>query len=282
MGRIILALVIIAMLICVVGVWISYNWITVSYFEVSCGKIISPFRIVLISDLHDHRFGDNQEKLTAKIRKQSPDLIIMDGDMINRDSENADTAVNLVRILSETAPVCYSFGNHEYYYMEAGHTDLKKHLEEAQAVVPDRQIVDIEVKGNRIRLGGLYEYGFKTDMQSEEKNRQVISYLKKYVDTDRYLIMCAHRPESFFGEEGGARWGIDLVLSGHLHGGQVILPGIGGIYNTQEGFLPEYDFGHYRSGDGDIIITRGLGTNRKALPRFNNPPEIAVVDVLPE
>ena len=79
--------------------------------------------MVLISDLHDHQFGRNNEKLAEKIQEQSPDLIIIDGDMINDDSENADTAVEVVHALKEIAPVYYSYGNHEYAYMEAGHTD---------------------------------------------------------------------------------------------------------------------------------------------------------------
>ena len=81
------------------------------------------------------------------------------------------------------------------------------------------------MNGNPIRLGGLYEYGFETSMQSEEENERAVSYLEEYTDTDRYLIMCAHRPESFYPWDCADTWEIDLVLSGHLHGGQVIIPG---------------------------------------------------------
>lgn len=76
--------------------------------------------------------------------------------------------------------------------------------------------------------------------------------------------------------------GLDLVLSVHLHGGQVIIPGQGGLYNSLDGFFEEYDYSKYKLGDSDMIITRGLGSNPKILPRFNNSPEIAVVDVDPE
>lgn len=277
--KIVLAVFIILILACLVSIWISYNWLTVTDFTVTSDKITSPFRIVLISDLHDHSFGDGNEKLTEKILEQSPDLIIIDGDMINGDSENADTAVEVVRALKDIAPIYYSFGNHEYYYMEAGHEDLQAELEAAGAIVLNYQNVDIDVKGNPIRLGGLYEYGFETGMQSEEENARAVPYLEKYTDTDRYLIMCAHRPESFYPWDMADQWGIDLVLSGHLHGGQVIIPGVGGLYNSLDGFFPKFDYGQYKLGNSDMIITRGLGSNPKKLPRFNNPPEIVVVDV---
>ena len=282
MKKIIKRLVIILFILilaCLASIWISYNWLTVTHFTVRSSKISEPFRIVLVSDLHEHQFGRDNEKLAVKIREQSPDLIIIDGDMINGDSENADTAVELVRALKETAPVYYSFGNHEYSYMEAGHEDLTEELEAAGAVVLNYQSIDIDVKGNPVRLGGLYEYGFETGMQSEEENERAIPYLEEYADTDRYLIMCAHRPESFYPWDMADQWGIDLVLSGHLHGGQVIIPGVGGLYNSLDGFFPKFDYGQYKLGDSDMVITRGLGSNPKMLPRFNNPPEIAVVEV---
>lgn len=282
MKKIIKRLVIILFILilaCLASIWVSYNWLTVTHFTVRSSKISEPFRIVLVSDLHEHQFGRDNEKLAEKIREQSPDLIIIDGDMINGDSENADTAVELVRALKETAPVYYSFGNHEYSYMEAGHEDLTEELEAAGAVVLNYQSIDIDVKGNQIRLGGLYEYGFETGMQSEEENERAIPYLEEYADTDRYLIMCAHRPESFYPWDMADQWGIDLVLSGHLHGGQVIIPGVGGLYNSLDGFFPKFDYGQYKLGDSDMVITRGLGSNPKMLPRFNNPPEIAVVEV---
>ena len=282
MKKIIKRLVIILFILilaCLASIWVSYNWLTVTLFTVWSSKISEPFRIVLVSDLHEHQFGRDNEKLAEKIREQSPDLIIIDGDMINGDSENADTAVELVRALKETAPVYYSFGNHEYSYMEAGHGDLTEELEAAGAVVLNYQSIDIDIKGNPVRLGGLYEYGFETGMQSEEENERAVPYLEEYADTDRYLIMCAHRPESFYPWDMADQWGIDLVLSGHLHGGQVIIPGVGGLYNSLDGFFPKFDYGQYKLGDSDMAITRGLGSNPKMLPRFNNPPEIAVVEV---
>lgn len=100
--------------------------------------------------------------------------------------------------LTEVAPVYYSYGSHEYYYIEAGHTDLQDDLEKAGATVLNYKSVNLEIKGNSIRLGGLYQYGFNTSMQTKVENQKATSYLEDYADTDRYLIMCAHRPESFY------------------------------------------------------------------------------------
>ena len=280
--KVLFLVLLILILLCLIDIWISYNWLTVSNFTVTSSKISEPFRIVLISDLHNHEFGSSNAKLVERIQEQSPDLVIIDGDMINGNSENDNVAVEVVRALSETAPVYYSLGNHEYDYIDAGHEELTEDLEEAGAVVLNYQSLDAEVNGNPIRLGGLYEYGFETSMQSEKENERAVSYLEEYTDTDRYLIMCAHRPESFYPWDYADTWGIDLVLSGHLHGGQVIIPGLGGLYNSLDGFFAEYDYGQYKLGGSDMIITRGLGSNPKILPRFNNPPEIAVVDVMPE
>lgn len=280
--KVLLAFLLVLTVLCGISIWYSYHWLTVSYFTVTDEKITEQFRIVLLSDLHDHHFGDENKDLIDMVQEQSPDLIVLDGDMINGDSESDETAVELVCSLSTVAPVYYSYGNHEYYYIEASHDDLKENLEAAGAIVLNYQSVDIEINGNPIRLGGLYEYGFETGMQSEEENERVIPYLEDFVDTDRYLIMCAHRPESFYCWDYADTWGLDLVLSGHLHGGQVIVPGLGGLYSDLEGFFPRHDYGQYKLGESDMVITRGLSSNPKILPRFNNPPEIAVVDVKPE
>lgn len=267
---------------CAISVWLSYHCLTVSNFSVYNAQIKEPFRIVCISDLHEHEFGVSNTKLVSEIQEQSPDLIILVGDMLNEDSPDSHVATELITQLRKVAPVYYSLGNHEYAYMEAKTSNLLAELEVAGAELLDYQIYDIEISGNKIRLGGLYEYGFSTPMQSEEENASAVSYLEAFTDTDCYTIICPHRPESLYCWQWLERWGIDLQLSGHLHGGQVILPFVGGVYSTLEEWFPTYDYGQFRFGNSTMIITRGLSSNLKALPRFNNPPEIVVVDVMPE
>ena len=264
-------------------VWLSYNYLTVKEFKVSSDKIISSIRIVLVSDLHDHVFGDHNSRLIEKIVEQEPDIIILDGDMINSDSVDSHVVVDLILGLVDRAPVYYSLGNHEMSYMRNGHPELLKELEEAGAVVLNQKIEDIRIKGSRIQLGGIYEYAFDTPMQDDKSNEIAISYMETYAleaEEGEYLLMCAPRPERVYCfNYADELWGLDLVLSGHLHGGQVILPFIGGLYSSMENFFPKYDYGEYEIGDCIMIITRGLSSNQKLLPRFNNPPEIVVIDL---
>lgn len=264
------------------SIWLSYNWLTVSHFMVKNARIDNPIRIAFVSDLHEHEFGEKNYKLVNKMKEQKPDLILLDGDIINADSKDSHVAIDLIKRLKMIAPVYYSLGNHEYEYMENGKTNLIDQLKEAGANVLNYGIFDLKIKGNNIRMGGIYEYGFETSMQTEEENKKAVSYMKKFTNTERYLIMCAHRPESFYCWDFADKWELDLVLSGHLHGGQVIIPVLGGLYSPLEGFFPKYDYGEYDIGHCKMMITRGLSSNKKVLPRFNNPPEIAVVDIKPD
>ncbi len=272
------------LLICMVSVWASYNILTVSRFVLPSDKINSSFRIVMIADLHDHTFGRQNTSLVKKIAREQPDVICMVGDMINSSSYSDEIAVGLVEQLKEYAPVYYSMGNHELKYISEGHDRnvLFDHIQKAGAVVIDRTFEDIEVNGNLIRIGGMYEYGFKTSMQSDQANEAALKFLDEYLDTDRYMIMCAHVPGAFASWDYAGKYGIDLVLSGHLHGGQVIVPGVGGLYSQLEGFWPRIDYGQYDLSGADMIVTRGLSSNHKKLPRFNNLPEICVIDLIPE
>lgn len=274
---------------CCVSIWISYNLLTVTRYRIESSKVNTPFRVVLLADLHDHRFGNENEALVDKVSEQQPDLIILDGDMVNRDSADADICLQLIRDLETEnpgVPLIFAMGNHELDYIQAGHPDLMKELMQAGAVIADQNTCRMMIGDNNLLLGGLYKYGFETEMQKEEDNASMLAYrnLWNASSGDAFCIMCSHRPESFYCWNTADLWNVDLIVSGHDHGGQVILPFVGGLYSSLEGFFPRYDFGlFYLGAEKNIpfIITRGLSSNRKKLPRFNNPPEITVIDIEP-
>ena len=229
-----------------ISLWVSVNFLTVREFTAEIGAD-HPVRTVVISDLHDHKFGEDNEKLAEKIREIAPDLIFMDGDMLNGESENAEVPVTLIRELKDTAPIYYALGNHEIDYMENGHPELTEELEAAGAVVLDKEYVDVEVDGIQIRLGGMYDYAFGLNGNNDASAApdDTRSFLEDFQNTDRLKIMLAHRPDSFIFGDASKVWDVDLVISGHNHGGQVVLPFLGGLYGGDQGFFPEYVHGMY-------------------------------------
>lgn len=263
------------------SLWISANYLKVNDFSADFKRGSGQIRAVVISDLHDHQFGTQNEKLVKKIKEQQPDLILMDGDMLNNTSDNSDIPTGLIRSLAEVAPVYYAFGNHENDYMEQGHKELTEELTAAGAVVLDKTYVDLDVNGLQIRLGGMYDYAFGLNGNNDALSapQDTLSFLNEFQNTDRLKIMLAHRPDSFIFGDASKVWDIDLVISGHNHGGQIVLPFLGGIYGGDQGWFPEYVHGMYEKDQIRLFVTSGLGTQKEKLPRFNNPPEIAVLTI---
>ena len=210
------------------SLWISTNHIVIREYTADTGKSAEGFRAVVISDLHDHRFGGDNEELAEKIRDTDPDIIIMDGDILNAESGDSSVPLELIGLLRDTAPIYYALGNHEISYMENGHSDLREELESAGAVVLD----------------------------------------KNYVDIDSFI----------FGDASKG-WDVDLVISGHNHGGQVVRPFLGGLYGGDQGWFPEYVHGMYQKDNILLFETSGLGSDKQKLPRFHNPPEVAVLTI---
>ena len=191
----------------------------------------------------------------------------------------------MIRQLTDAAPVYYSMGNQEMEF-EKTHPGLRQHIVEAGAVLLDEDYVDIEIGGQQIRLGGMYNYAFGDDgnghMVKDLMDPHTRAFLEDFQNTDRYKIMMAHRPDSFIFSDAYDTWDIDLVVSGHLHGGQVTIPFVGGLYAGDQGWFPEYDYGLYHfNAVKNMIITRGLGSGKENLPRFNNIPEIVEIDLIP-
>lgn len=262
--------------------WISSNYIVIRNFTTVIskenGKMI---RAVIISDLHDHEFGSNNKNLVEKIVETDPDVIFMDGDMLNENSEDSSVPCDLIEQVKDVAPVYYALGNHENAYISNGHPELISQLEESGAVVLDKTYVDIDVDRAQIRLGGMYEYAFGLNGNNEAMAASAdrIAFLQDFQNTDRLKIMLSHRPDSFIFGDASKVWDVDIVISGHDHGGQVVLPFLGGVFGGDQGYFPEYVHGLYEKDNFQIFITSGLGSNKQKLPRFNNPPEIAVLNI---
>ena len=256
--------------------------VTVVRYEVET-ELEEAVRIVQLTDLHSKVFGEQNDLLVGLVAEAEPDLILMTGDMVDWDAENADAACALVRALARIAPVYYGYGNHEYAWMEANGESLTPVLEEAGAIVLDVAYDDIEVNGQPLRIGGYHGYYRQPGMyvmMAEEQQRQ-LDFCNDFENTQRYKLLLCHIPTAWLD------WGymndcpVDLVLSGHYHGGQVRLPLIGGLYAPYVGLLPEFTEGMFEGEQATCILSTGLGSSL-GLPRINNLPQIVVVELAAE
>lgn len=283
--KIVLTLVGIVLLLTGIYSWYSskYGLIT-TYYEISTEKLNESLRIVQLTDLHNSAFGEENERLISKVAEQSPDLIVLTGDMLNSDEEDSSIAIQLVEKLSVIAPVYASYGNHEKDYENNYSTDLSVEYEEAGANVLEFLYNDIEINGQQIRIGGLYGYCTPEKyLETDEAKPEECAFLKEFQSTDNYIVLLTHMPYSWISNDAISEWDIDCVFTGHDHGGQIRIPFIGGLYAPDQGLFSGRDCGLYYSQDGEkvMILSRGLGSSGW-IPRFNNVPEIVVVDILPK
>lgn len=283
---ILLALLLLVIAVGICGIYISYNAPVVKEYGYVTGGIVEPVKLVIISDLHHGELGEDNEDLLKLVDEQEADAVFMVGDFLNKYDENHQEVIDLIYSLTEFAPVYYALGNHEQRYMEAQGEQLLLDIVDAGAELLELSYQDVELNGQQIRLGGMLDYAFALDghdsTNPETMKPEVYQYLCEFQDTSLPKIMLAHRPESFVLGEASTTWDIDLVISGHVHGGQVVLPFVGGLYASDQGLLPEYVYGLYHKNKIDVLITNGLGSGFTWVPRFNNPPEIVSLTLIPE
>ena len=262
----------------------SEHTLICTFYKMQTNKIQKSIRLVQITDLHNSIFGENNQDLLDLVTEQSPDLILITGDLLNSNESETDIATNLISGLGSIAPVYVSLGNHEVEYQQNYETDITQLYEDTGAVVLDRQYQDLEVNGQKVRLGGIYGYCLPEKyLETNEANPEECVFLSDFQNTDLYTILMCHMPVCWLLNDGLDEWDVDCVLAGHVHGGQVILPLIGGVYAPDMGWFPGKLQGLYSSGDGSstMVLSTGLG-NTESVPRFNNIPEVVTVDILPK
>ena len=275
--------------------------VTVTEYTQKSEKIKEPFTIVQLSDLHGNEIGRDNSIICEKVKKIKPDLILMTGDMFSRSGDGFGETLSLIEGLSGTAPIYYSLGNHEddyYYDNEDNKEAMSFEIEKRGATILEHEYEDITVNGSPIRLGGFFGYCIDPDPAYFEKIQSEgyfdswrydtvwnsgadDAFLKKFAMTDRFTLLMCHVPDSFILLSGFENYNADLILSGHLHGGQIHLPLAGPVFAPNQGLFPEKAYGKFFDDDTAIIISRGLGSG-KIIPRINNTPEICQIKVLPQ
>ena len=226
---------------------------------------LEGYRIVQISDLHNAKFGKNNQKLVGRIRECEPDMIVLTGDLVDSNHTNVDRAVQFVDEIVKICPVYYVTGNHEYWLDTSEYEKLMDGLVSAGVVILDNQVVEISRGDAKFRLVGL-----------DDKSLADGTLEALLSDEKELTVVLAHEPQ-YFARYAGT--GVDLVLSGHAHGGQFRLPFVGGIVAPDQGFLPEYTAGEYYMNGTEMIVSRGLGNS--VIPvRLFNYPEIVCVELV--
>lgn len=245
-------------------IWISWSNLTVetTYYKISDREIPESFngyKIAQISDFHNATYGQDNSTLLALLKEEQPDIIVITGDFVDSDHTDIDVAVSLARKAVKIAPCYYVTGNHEGW-MGNDYTLLEAQLTNCGVIFLHNRQVTLQKGNDSIGLIGIDDPDFA-------KSQLVDNVV------NGYKILLTHRPENF---NTYADYGINLVLCGHAHGGQVRIPFIGGLVAPDQGFFPTYDAGLFTRDNTVMVVSRGIGNSILPL-RINNRPELVVL-----
>ena len=218
--------------------------------------------------------AEYSEKLLTMLRDADPDIIAITGDIIDSRNTNIDIALQFTKAAMEIAPCYYVTGNHEARISK--YDELKAAMEAAGVVVLEDEKTKISLEGGEITLIGVNDPSYQTDYLFGDAESVMNAKLEElHTENGEFTVLLSHRPELF---ETYVDHDLDLVLSGHAHGGQFRLPFVGGLVAPNQGFFPEYDAGLYSMNHTNMIVSRGIGNS--ILPfRFNNRPEVIIIEL---
>ena len=257
--------------------WIIWSNRAVQLTKISINGEIKGLKIAHISDFHNAKFKNNNEKLLTLISNANPDIIAITGDLIDSRHTNVQNSIDLVSSLVKIAPCYYVPGNHESRIPKE-YNELKTALNSLGVTVLEDEKITLEKDGKSYTLLGIRDPMFEIPKDSLEKSKSVIA--KKLTtlteNCGSYKILLSHRPEAFC-EYVSAD--INLALTGHAHGGQAQIPFIGGLIAPNQGFFPKYSEGLHQKKNTSMVISRGLGNSLCPL-RFNNRPEVIFVEIV--
>ncbi|MBE5869829.1 MAG: metallophosphoesterase [Lachnospiraceae bacterium] len=279
--KILIAIILCLFAACIVNIVVDSNRFVVRRYEVNTDKIDKTVHFVFVSDLHNKVYGTENSTLLRAIDELQPQFILCGGDIPTANpGQSVDKAANFMQKLAEKYRIYYANGNHEQrmqlYPDKYGsmHEDYEKALQKAGI---SRMINRTESRGEKIRIHGLEldrKFYRRFHTNTPEKEEIEALFREPLTGDGNYHILLAHNPEFF---DVYAQTGVDLVLSGHVHGGIARLPFLGGVISPSLHLFPKYDGGFFEKGNCRMIISRGLGSHTIPL-RFLNPAEL--VDVV--
>lgn len=229
------------------------------------------YKIVQISDFHNTKYKNLTNELINEIEKQKPNIIVLTGDLIDSNKTDIDVAINFIKNINNIAPIYFIFGNHEANIINF--SKFKEQLEENKVIILDNKTEVLKINEAEMNLIGIDDprmthENFVLDSEIIKIELDSVKY-----NENKYTILLSHRPElldTYVEKE------LNLVLTGHAHGGQIRIPFIGGIIAPNQGIFPKYTSGMFEEHKTTMIVSRGIGNS--ILPfRINNRPELVVI-----
>lgn len=239
--------------------------------------------VVVLSDLHNKSYGKHNEKLIREIKNQSPVLIIVTGDMlVGKRGSSFKVAEELMHQLIKICPIFYVNGNHEQRMKEQpelyenAYDKFKKSITSKGVVMLENKSCFRDWDNNLAVIAGLeipIKY-YKKNCRKEITVKEIEQCIGK-ADSGCFQVLIVHNPAHM---KAYKAWGADLVIAGHLHGGIIRIPGIGGVISPQAQLLPKYSGGMYKDGNATYVVSKGLGAHTIKV-RLMNRAEVVVLHI---
>lgn len=259
------------------------NKISITKLKVK-SNVNKRVRIAQISDLHSKEFGKNNNTLYKVIIEQEPDIIVATGDLIDSNMKRINEIIEFCSRLNKKVPIYYILGNNEMRCSRVN--EIVEKLKQKNINVLENEIATIKIKDNIINILGLAEKRvdkgemFYSKVNSRYEIENVENLFRKLENLKGIKIVLSHYPENFeyVGNYSYNKYNFDIMFSGHAHGGQFILPGLGGVFAPGQGLFPKYYKGIYGN-KNKLVVSRGLGNSGFPLRLFNRP-NLVIVDLV--
>lgn len=271
--RFVFNLILVCLIFLIIQLYIDNNVIEVSNYEICFDNLPKEFDgtvILHVSDLHSKLFGLDNEQLIKKIDDINPDYIMMTGDMVNATDTEFDICLDFIKSISSKYEIYYIVGNHEMALSTEYYGKIEDALNECGVKILDNEKITLEKNGQSINIYGMwynskYYFGEEFQVESMEKILGEAS--------DSFNILLTHNPKDF---STYAKWGADLILTGHVHGGMIRLPFVGAVFAPERTLFPKYSEGVYTNENSKMVVSRGLGRGLTGFRLFNRP-ELGVI-----
>jgi len=233
----------------------------------------NKYKIIQISDFHNTKSYSLTNSLVEKIKEEEPNIIVLTGDFIDSRKTNIEVAINFIKRINNIAQIYFVSGNHESRISE--YSKLKEELVENDVIILNNKTEILKINDSEINLIGIDDPQMLNGVYEDDNNKINYELTISDYDKNKYSILLSHRPELF---ETYVDNNINLVFTGHAHGGQIRIPFIGGIIAPNQGLFPKYTSGIFTKNETNMIVSRGIGNSLFPF-RINNNPELVIVEL---